>query len=351
VPPAVTVVIATHNRPQGLIRALRSVLRQTVPWQAIVVGDACDPATGQAIAALADPRIRYINLASRTGEQSLPNSVGLALADTPFLALLNHDDIWFPDHLAQARAALDRTGADLWTGQAVEIAPARGRGVLPFRVGHRTRPGRRLIDALTQGYLLFEPASSWVMRAGAFARVGPFTPAAHLHRTPVEDWILRAARAGLVQADGAQVTVLKENRLRPAGQTTEYAADNTPAAVLTALFRLRPAVPVLALIRRWLDAQVTGHAGTVPPGGPTWGHDLPDGLPAALTAAFAALGPGSAERFLATGTDDFSAALDAKGVARGWRLRRSLRRRTGEALPEPPDLATLIAAARQELTR
>lgn len=349
-PPAVTVVVATHNRPAGLIRALRSVQGQRhVAWRAIVVGDVCDAATARAVAGMADPRITYVNLPWRTGEQSLPNSVGMALADTPFLALLNHDDIWFPDHLSRAFATLDACGADLYTGQAVEIAPGGRTSILPFAVRARTRVGRRPVDALTGTYLMFEPCSTWVMRRSAWGRVGPFVPAARLHRTPVEDWILRAARAKLAHADGAHITVLKENRIIRRRQKNEYAADPTPARAITALFRLRPAGPVLAMLRAALAARAQGIMGDVPAAGPTWGHDLPADLPARLSAAFAALGPWSVERWLGAGLDDFSAALDADGVARGWRLRRSLRRRTGEDLPDPPDLDALIAAARAQV--
>jgi glycosyltransferase involved in cell wall biosynthesis len=80
-PPAVSIVLATYNRPAVLAFAIRSVLAQDVAgWELIVVGDRCSEATGVLVGSFAGRRIRYVNLALNTGEQSGPNNVGIARA-------------------------------------------------------------------------------------------------------------------------------------------------------------------------------------------------------------------------------------------------------------------------------
>ena len=115
----ITIVIATHNRPDCLRLAVESALRQThTRWRMLVLGDGCDARTPNALQDIADPRVSYIDLPVRFGEQSGPNSVGMSLATTDWIAFLNHDDLWLPDHLEYALEKLARSGADLFLGQA-----------------------------------------------------------------------------------------------------------------------------------------------------------------------------------------------------------------------------------------
>ena len=74
-PPLVSVVTATYNRSHVLRAAIASLLGQTLAdWEQIVVDDACSDDTEQAIAAFADPRLRFVNLPVNIGEQSGPNN-------------------------------------------------------------------------------------------------------------------------------------------------------------------------------------------------------------------------------------------------------------------------------------
>ena len=58
---------------------------------------------------------------------------------------------------------------------------------------------------------MFEPISGWVVRRTSALKVGPFTPARNLYRSPLEDWLLRAWRAGLKHVNDNRITVLKDN--------------------------------------------------------------------------------------------------------------------------------------------
>ena len=98
--PLVSIITATHNRSNVLAYTLESVQRSTVAdWEHLVIGDACTDDTALVTAGLGDARVRFHNLAENFGEQSGPNNAGFALSRGSYIAYLNHDDLWFPDHL------------------------------------------------------------------------------------------------------------------------------------------------------------------------------------------------------------------------------------------------------------
>jgi hypothetical protein len=69
-----------------------------------------------------DPRIRFVNLPERHGYQSGPHNPGLTLARGHLIAFLNHDDLFFPDHLDRAAAGLEQTSADwIWVPVAMAL--------------------------------------------------------------------------------------------------------------------------------------------------------------------------------------------------------------------------------------
>lgn len=243
--PLVTVVVSTYNRPDTLVHSIRSVMCQTeTRWAMLVVGDGCDARTAAALAPWAgDQRLAYVNLSLRCGEQALPNSAAVELVRTPFVALLNHDDLWLPDHLSQALQALTVSGADLYLGRALMCSadpPEDSARPVQPRVVRVSPAGRRLNEAFHLPFEWFEPASAWVMRAASARRVGPWHSASGLYRVPLQDWLLRAWRAGLRLADAPVVTCVKvdDHRLVPQGQQ-RYAA---PAALHTALMDALEAV-------------------------------------------------------------------------------------------------------------
>jgi glycosyltransferase involved in cell wall biosynthesis len=222
----VTIVASTYNRAPVLSRALRTVLKQTHRnWRALIIGDQCDQETADCVAAFQDPRLRFINLPERFGEQSGPNSVGMALADTPYIAFLNHDDLWLPDHLSNALRALKVSRAELVWSQAAIFTGRGPRDDRPYFV-HCTPPGRNLDAAFDAPFFYGEPISCWVGRTDLFRRIGPMTPAADVDGTSLQDYCKRLNQAGVRLKALDDITVLKDQmRLRP----PVYAHDGTYA--------------------------------------------------------------------------------------------------------------------------
>lgn len=191
--PKVSIVIATYNRSNVLVHTIESVRRSTLTdWELLVVGDACTDDTADVVAGFNDPRIRFINLEHNCGEQSGPNSVGASLVLAPYLAFLNHDDLFFPEHLARSLAHLEATSADLvFSGLAV----AEPRSVEQLA---RNDLGFTLLGVSPNGEYqpyIFAPASAWVLRRGLMEELGGWRPARDCSIEPSQDFLFRAWRA------------------------------------------------------------------------------------------------------------------------------------------------------------
>lgn len=115
--PLISVTIATYNRAQVLTeRTLPSVLAQTYQnFEVIVVGDHCTDDTAARIAALNDSRIRFYNQPERGKYPEDPQkrrfvagippmNKALELARGAWIAHLDDDDVWIPEHLEKMLA-------------------------------------------------------------------------------------------------------------------------------------------------------------------------------------------------------------------------------------------------------
>ncbi len=113
--PLVTVVIATYNRAETLKYAIESVLWQTYPnFELWVVGDCCTDHTEKVVQSFSsDPRVHWYNLPKNSGYQSKPNNEGIRRGKGEYIAYLNHDDIWLPNHLQDTVRHLQETNADI----------------------------------------------------------------------------------------------------------------------------------------------------------------------------------------------------------------------------------------------
>lgn len=132
--PLVTVRIATRDRPEMLAeRALASARAQTYERiEVVVVGDACDERTGQAIERLNDPRVRYVNLPRPgvypedptrrwrvTGVK--PMNVAVDLAAGTWIAPCDDDDELTPTHVESLLSEAKRRRLEFVWSKSEEI--------------------------------------------------------------------------------------------------------------------------------------------------------------------------------------------------------------------------------------
>lgn len=108
--PLVSVVIPSYNRGYCIKACIDSVLAQTLgDFEIIVVDDASSDDTVAQVAAMADPRIAYVALASNQGG-AVARNTGIRRARGEFIAFLDSDDLWLPDKLAKQVDGLRRLG-------------------------------------------------------------------------------------------------------------------------------------------------------------------------------------------------------------------------------------------------
>jgi hypothetical protein len=253
--PLVSVITATYNRSQVLRHAIESVRRSTNDdWEHLVIGDHCTDDTADVVRAIADPRVSFTNLPVNAGEQSAPNNEGLRQARGRYVAYLNHDDLYFPDHLGSAIARLQQTGADFVWSPLVVLLPATADDLAADRWSFRLSgvpPGD------TYDPRLFVFASAWVMTRALAERVGPWRPARETFVTSSQDWLWRAWRSGATMHVLPRVTVMAI----PASMRRGYADTGCPEHdVVAARLRSDPSFRETALERAALNGERDANA-------------------------------------------------------------------------------------------
>lgn len=115
----ISVIIPTADRPGPLHRALRSLARQTfTDVEVIVVRDGGRPVRAVIDSWHNDLDITLLEVQPQQGVSHARN-VGLTAAAGEYVAFLDDDDIYLPQHLHAAHTALTRGEADLVYGGAV----------------------------------------------------------------------------------------------------------------------------------------------------------------------------------------------------------------------------------------
>jgi glycosyltransferase involved in cell wall biosynthesis len=182
--PKVSVIIPTFGRPTLVVRAIRSVLDQTVTdIEVLVIVDGSDPPTMEALASIDDPRLSVVVNASKLGAGRTRDH-GASIATADWVAFLDDDDEWLPTKL-EKQLALSGGRDAVVTTQTRVIAPY-GESLMPARAYDGSAPfdewmwDRR--TWLKRGDGFFQTSSVMVPRR-MFASIG-FTEARH------EDWEL-----------------------------------------------------------------------------------------------------------------------------------------------------------------
>ncbi len=127
--PTATVIIAAYNCETFLGRAIASVTAQTLPPKEILIVDDCSTdSTREVIQAAAetDPRVRMIAL-PRNGGPSAARNAGLDEAEGDWIAVLDADDAFAPERLAQLIPFGVATGADLVADDVAYYDASAGR--------------------------------------------------------------------------------------------------------------------------------------------------------------------------------------------------------------------------------
>ena len=114
----VTVIIPTYNRASTLGRAVESVLKQTYENIELLVCDDCSSDNSAAIvSSYKDTRVKWI-VGKRGGRPSIPRNRGMSIAKGEYIAFLDSDDFWLPNHLEVLLGYMSREKCKLISANA-----------------------------------------------------------------------------------------------------------------------------------------------------------------------------------------------------------------------------------------
>ena len=168
--PAVSVVVPTRNRRRLFLRALRSVLTQReVSLRVIVVDDASDDGTLDAVAELRDGRVLTLRHDQQRGVSAARNT-GLACVQTSWVAFLDDDDVWAPSKLRGQLAAVETRSNASWSCVGAVSFDYRGRMLR----GQHPPEGSHLSDLLLTENVIPGGGSGVLARTELVRSVGGF---------------------------------------------------------------------------------------------------------------------------------------------------------------------------------
>jgi len=117
--PKISVIISTYNREKLLQRAIDSVLAQTFKdFEIIVVDDHSDKPPNIKLPEGED-RLIAMRLPYNTGYAVKPRNVGIMIARGDYIAYLDDDNVYLPNHLEVLYEAITKHRADVVYGDRV----------------------------------------------------------------------------------------------------------------------------------------------------------------------------------------------------------------------------------------
>ncbi len=333
----VTFVIATYKRVEALKCTLQSIRLQEHPdWTALVIGDRCGDETYDTIRSLGESRIRYYNLPERFGEQSGPNSIGLALATGDFISFLNHDDLLLRDHLSYSLDRMAVHGADFFIGESANATDLRFDEGAAMPVFTEILPAQKDLSRLIHpNPYLFDPSSFWLVRTPYARRVGPWRPASELWRTPLRDWILRAWRLGGKFSFGDRITGLRfwTQNLRTGAPL--YSNATPEHEYMIGRFMKETPEEIRRFVHRQIGETEEPEKGASGIGKPSPHRPYIGKMKRRLRMILA-------EGYLRMGIDPVDLGDRLLGRPKGMLLKQITRKRTGENLPRAQDISALL---------
>jgi glycosyltransferase involved in cell wall biosynthesis len=203
--PKVSVIIPSYNHASFVEKAIQSVLNQTErDLELIIVDDGSTDGTHSILAKFSDPRYRVI-LQDHQGAHAALNR-GLMEAKGSYLAILNSDDLYYPQRIERLVNFLESNRNVGLVGSYIEVIDAKGRtlgikhgcqDLEPWPLPYRDRSFRFSSDLrgalLTENF--FATTSNFVFRYELYEKIGGFIPLRYAHDW---DFLLRASAVSAI---------------------------------------------------------------------------------------------------------------------------------------------------------
>ena len=183
----VSVIIPAYNHERFVGAAIDSVLNQThQDFELIVINDGSTDRTGEVVQSYRDPRLIYRFQENQDAYNTINRGLGMVSGD--YVAILNSDDVYFPERLARLVAEQQASGAQCLFTDVVPISddgeeftdPAFGWNVWHQKNRTVYRECGDLYLAFLKGNFMVT-TSNLFLTAAAAAKVGKFCSLRYLH--------------------------------------------------------------------------------------------------------------------------------------------------------------------------
>jgi glycosyltransferase involved in cell wall biosynthesis len=244
----ISVCIAAYNAEKYLEPALRSVAAQTCPnWEMIVTEDGSHDRTEAFVKALADTVPQRVTYNRHKTNQGLPaaRNTGIAAASGEWVAFLDADDLWKPDHLESLISASQIEESDLVFSGSILHDDATWT-----KLGLRAPTEADLANlpvALFSGHLSIMPSAVMIKRDslrkyGLISNEFPFC-------NDTEYWLRILSRGGHLCYSGTNTSIYRQHAAAMSRKTVPFLTDSARIceryrswkAIPRALARSRPA--------------------------------------------------------------------------------------------------------------
>lgn len=193
--PKISAIIPVYNGKKFLRKAIESVVKQTLPPIELIIVD--DGSTDDSLSVLDGFEIpfRTIILRQENSGQSRARNFGVEASHGDYIALLDQDDIWYPNHLEKLIKPFETTNSNIgWVYSNLDEIDEKGMLVtikmlddLPMK-----HPKRKLVEMLSNDMFILPSAS--LIDKKAFLFVGGFDE--RLSGYEDDDLFLRLFRQG-----------------------------------------------------------------------------------------------------------------------------------------------------------
>jgi GT2 family glycosyltransferase len=242
----VSVVIPTHDAREYALEAVASALTQSLPAREIlVIDDRSSDGTAQALIERYGDRIgegpgtRLRIVSGAFGGAAAARNAGWRAARSEWVALLDADDLWFPDKLATAAATLGRVPPAGWFFSDGAFATLDGAVHPSWFALYADVPepyaGHPLAALLEVNFIL---TSSLVVRRSLLETLGGFDETMS-HAEDVDLWIRMARRAPAT----ASARALVRYQHRPGSLTRQTSPRLLGSAALFQRLAIDPGLP------------------------------------------------------------------------------------------------------------
>jgi glycosyltransferase involved in cell wall biosynthesis len=190
----ISICIPAYKAEYFIGETLASIRAQTfADWEVIVVEDGSHDGTEEIVRAFAETVSQPVVFLRHDVNRGLPGTRNTAIgrARSEWIALIDADDLWTPDHLERAINCAQQTGADLVHTGVIMFESETGRDL-----EKRAPSAQAIADfprSLFTGEYTIQP-SSVLLRRDVCRRVGGFDP--NCRYVEDREFWLRLVRAG-----------------------------------------------------------------------------------------------------------------------------------------------------------